>query len=108
MIEEDDLLATVMEKVPSNYSAILAAETRIQADDLEMKDLEDATDTEYRFRYKTRESDFKKKGLSLTASEKLSGKCYTYGEVWYRATDCSNKGSNHGRTRHMGTNMGFF
>ena len=46
-VEEEDLIATVMEKSPSYYSSILATETRVKVNLLEIQHLEEAMDVEY-------------------------------------------------------------
>jgi hypothetical protein len=92
-IQEDELLATVMEKAPKSYSGILATETRIQANALTLQNLEDAMDAEFRIRYSGNESDTKNKGteLSLMVNDNFKGKCYKCGEVGHRAADCTKR-----------------
>ena len=87
-VDEEDLLATVLEKAPEEYASILATEERSKGASLTLADLEAAMDTEYRIRYgvKGTEREKKKRGeLSLSA---FNGKCYNCQEEGHVARDC--------------------
>ena len=87
-VDAEDLIATVLEKAPVDYTGILATEKRTKGSLLTLKHLEAAIDTEYRIRYGVKCIEVKKyRELHLTA---FDGKCYRHGEEGHKAADCPN------------------
>ena len=87
-VDEEDLLATVLEKAPEEYASILATEKRMKGANLTLENLEAAMDTEYRIRYgvKGTEREKKKRGeLSLSAFNGIYYNCQLEGHL---ARDC--------------------
>ena len=107
-VDEEDLLATVLEKAPEEYASILATEERSKGANLTLENLEAAMDTEYRICYgvKGTEREKKKRGeLSLAA---FNGKCYNCQEDGHLARDCpkSTKGKGQGKFKGTCNNCG--
>ena len=50
-VDEEDLLATILEKAPEEYASILATEERFKGANLTLENLQAAMDTEYRIRH---------------------------------------------------------
>ena len=46
-VDDEELVATMLEKALSDYASILATETKIQGANLMLQDLFEAMDTEY-------------------------------------------------------------
>ena len=84
MIEDKDLMASVMEKAPYRYTSVLAVEGRVRGNALMLTNLEQAMRSQYRIVKKQKEKTSNRE-LSLTG---FDGKCYKCNRVCHRANKC--------------------
>ena len=91
VVEDEDLMASVMEKAPERYASVLAVEERVSGDMLTLTPLEQAMRSQYRI-VKGRKDKTNHKELSLTG---FDGKC---NKVDHRANKCPD--SNTGPSRY--------
>ena len=94
VVEDEDLMASVMEKAPERYASVLAVEERVSGDMLTLTHLEQAMRSQYRI-VKERKDKTNHKELSLTG---FDGKCYKCNKVDHRANKCPD--SNTGPSRY--------
>ena len=87
-VDEEDLLATVLEKAPEEYASILATEKRSKGANLTLENLEAAMDTEYRIRYGVKGIEREKKRRGELPLSAFNSKCYNCQEEGHLARDC--------------------
>ena len=91
VVEDKDLMVSVMGKAPERYTSIISVEKRVRGNTLTLTHLDQGMRSEYRT-VKGRKDKTNQRGLSLTG---FDGKCYECNKVGHRANKCpeSNTGS---------------
>ena len=94
-IDEDDLVAVILDKAPKEYKSVITAEQQARGENLTLDDLEKAMDHLYRQMHPGI-VDNDENELALSA---FSGKCYKCHEVGHKANNCPKRGNKGGGGR---------
>ena len=84
VVEEEDLMDSIMEKAPERYASVLAVEERVRGNTLTRTRLEQAMRSQYRI-VKGRKEKTNNRELLLTG---FDGRCYKCNKVGHRANKC--------------------
>ena len=85
-IDQDDLIAVVLEKAPKDYKSILTAEQRQQGSSLKLSDLESAMNDLYRTLNTNTSPNNEDKEVALVAA--FQGKCHYCKKPGHTIDDC--------------------
>ncbi len=96
-IDEEDLIAVILDAAPKEYKSVLTAEQRVKKTALQLSDLEEAMNQHWHQIKKDDEDNAEEKGKELTLSA-FNGKCFNCGEMGHRANKCP-----HGKKKFAGT-----
>ena len=94
-IEQDDLVAVVIEKSPVEYAQAIAAEKRVKQNQLTVDDLQKAMKEQYRILYGNDGSRSPSEGNDFALSA-FDGKCFNCGETGHKASECPKPKSRNG------------
>lgn len=84
-VDEEELIATVLEKAPKEYQAVLTCEQRVKGNAVKLEDLEDAMTEHYRVIEAVEDNEDEGDDIALSA---FNGTCYKCGFKGHRAKDC--------------------
>ena len=90
-IDQDDLIAVVLEKAPKDYKSILTAEQRKQGVNLTLLDLESAMNDLFRTLHPNTAPSNDDKEVALVAA--FQGKCHYCKKPGHKASECKKKKS---------------
>jgi len=93
VINDEDLIAVVMEKAPHQYASVITVEQAIKKDQLTLEDLCRAMTDLYRMDTKHHKDAEDKKANKEVALGAVNGevKCYKCGKAGHKAYQCPNK-----------------
>lgn len=103
-IDQDDLIAVVLEKAPKMYASVLTTEQRIQGANLKLSDFSKAMNEQWRISgagIDEDDDDEEKNGEVALAG--FNGNCHICGEYGHRKFECPNKGKVNNNARFRGT-----
>jgi hypothetical protein len=86
-IDEEDLIAVILEKAPKEYVAVLTAEQRRMGDALTMTDLEEAMNQHWRQLYGETASDSRSSDKEIVLAA-FNGACFNCGKKGHKSTEC--------------------
>jgi hypothetical protein len=87
-IDEEDLIAVVLDAAPSDYQSILTIEQRLHPTDLKLEHLGTCMNQYWRQTALACKSDENKKDKTEVALLAFNGKCYNCGKIGHKSPEC--------------------
>ena len=87
-IDEEDLIAVVLDAAPSDYQSVLTIEQRLHPTDLKLDHLETCMNQYWRQTASARESDENDKDKTEVALLAFNGKCFNCGKFGHKSPEC--------------------